>query len=158
MQSKRWQCEIYGTGAWRTFGRWLTNKDWSQLTSAESCKHKFHIFITELQNAVDTYLPWKSVRIHPTDRPWTTKRIKMLIKKWQTVFTREGEDSASYRLLRNKVQWEIRSAKYDYYHHKVSDLEQTDPKKMVETNQTIDRSGYTTGMVPSIPRRTLSRH
>ena len=87
--------------AWRTFERWLTNKDWSQLSSAESCKHKFHIFIfvTELQNAVDTYLPWKSVRIHPTDRPWTTKRIKKLwlIKKRQTVFTRDGKDSASYR-------------------------------------------------------------
>ena len=64
--------------AWRTFGRWLTNKNWSQLSSAESCKDKFHIFITELQNAVDTYLPWKTVRIHPTDRPWTTKRIKRL--------------------------------------------------------------------------------
>ena len=59
--------------AWRTFGRWLTNKSWSQLSSAESCKDKFHIFITELQNAVDAYLPWKTVRIHPTDRPWTTK-------------------------------------------------------------------------------------
>ena len=45
--------------AWRTFERWLTYKDWSQLSSAESCKHKFHIFIfvTELQNAVGTYLP-----------------------------------------------------------------------------------------------------
>ena len=53
----------------------------------------------------------------------------MLIKKRQTAFTRDGKDSASYRLLRNKVQWEIRSAKYHYYHHRVSDLEQTDPKK-----------------------------
>ena len=67
--------------AWRTFGPWLTNKDWLQLSSAESCKYKFHIFITEIQNEVDSYLPWKSVRIHPTDRPWTTKRIKMLIKE-----------------------------------------------------------------------------
>ena len=24
--------------AWRTFGRWLTKKNWSQLSSAESCK------------------------------------------------------------------------------------------------------------------------
>ena len=58
----------------------ISDMNWSQLSSAESCKDKFHIFITELQNAVDTCLPWKSVRIHPTDRPWTTKRIKMLIK------------------------------------------------------------------------------
>ena len=42
---------------WRTFGCWLTNKDWLQLSSAESCRDKFHFFITELQNAVDTSLP-----------------------------------------------------------------------------------------------------
>ena len=97
--------------AWRAFGRWLTNEGWSPYFSAESCKHKFHIFTTELQNAIDIYLPRKTVRIHPTDRPWTMKSIKMLINKRQTVFTRDGKDSASYRRLRNKVQWEIRLAK-----------------------------------------------
>ena len=86
--------------ACRTFGRWLTNKNWSQLSSAESWKDKFHIFITELQNAGDTYLPWKTVRIHPTDRSWTMKRIKMPTKKRQTAFIRDGRGFASYRLLR----------------------------------------------------------
>ncbi|KAK2555818.1 hypothetical protein P5673_022447 [Acropora cervicornis] len=52
----------------------------------------------------------------------------MLIKKRQTAFSRYGKDSASYSLFRNKVQCEIMSAKCDHYHHKVSDLEQTDPK------------------------------
>ena len=59
--------------------------------------------------------------------------IKRIIQEYsllrQTAFIRDGKDSVSYKLLRNKVQWEIKSAKYDYYHHKVSDLEQTDPKK-----------------------------
>ena len=82
----------------------------------------------------------------------------MRIKKRQTAFTRDGKDSASYWLLRNKAQWEIRSAKYDYYHQKASDLEQTDPKNLLEANQVTDRSGYTTGMVPSISRIKLSRH
>ena len=30
-------------------------------------------------------------------RPWTTKRIKMLIEKRQTAFTCDGKDSASYK-------------------------------------------------------------
>lgn len=117
------------------------------MSSAESYIDKFHFFITDLKNSVDTCLPWKTVRIHPTDRPWTTKRIKMLIKKRQTAFIRDGKDSASYRLLRNKVHWEIRSAKYDYYHHKVSDLEQTDSKKWwrqikLSTGQDIEQEWY----------------
>ena len=71
----------------------------------------------------------------------------MLIKKRQTAFIRDGKDSASYRLLRNKVHWEIRSAKYDYYHHKVSDLEQTDSKKWwrqikLSTGQDIEQEWY----------------
>ena len=70
----------------------------------------------------------------------------MLIKKRQTAFIRDGQDSASYWLLRNKVQWEIRSAKYDYYHHKVSDLEQTDSNKFWKqikllTGQEKNRNG-----------------
>ena len=53
----------------------------------------------------------------------------MPTKKRQTAFIRDRRDSASYRLLRNKAQWEIRSAKYDYYHRKVDDLEHKDSKK-----------------------------
>lgn len=90
--------------AWRTFGRWLRNKDWSPVLAAESCKEKLDIFITDLQNAVDTYLPWKTLKVYQTDRQWTTKKIKKLIKERQAVFTRERKDSALYKLLRNKVE------------------------------------------------------
>ena len=40
-----------------------------------------------------------------------------------------GKDSASYRLWRNKVQREVKSAKHYYYKHKVCDLEQSNGKK-----------------------------
>ena len=55
--------------------------------------------------------------------------LLLFIKKRQTAFIRDRRDSVSYRLLRNKAQWEIRSAKYDYYHRKVDDLEHKDSKK-----------------------------
>ena len=45
------------------------------------------------------------------------------------MFTREGKDSALYKLLRNKVEREIRSAKFHCYHHKVSDIQHTDSKR-----------------------------
>ena len=40
------------------------------------------------------------------------------------MFTREGKDSPLHKLLRNKVEREIRSANY-HYHHKVSDIQHT---------------------------------
>ena len=89
--------------AWRAFGGWLTTKNWSHILSIDACKETFNTFITELQNAVNTYLPWKSVRVHPTDRPCITRKIKILIKKRQEAFTRDGKDSATYKRLRNKV-------------------------------------------------------
>lgn len=48
------------------------------------------------------------------------------------MFTGEGKDSPLYKLLRNKVERElreIRSAKFHCYHHKVSDIQHTDLKR-----------------------------
>ena len=126
---RKTQVQDLRDSAWRVFGRWLTTKNWSHILSIDTCKEKCNTFIMELQNAVDTYLPWKSVRVHPTDRPWTTRKIKILIKKRQEAFARDGKDSATYKRLRNKVQREIKSTKYHYFHHKIGDLETTDQKK-----------------------------
>ena len=55
--------------AWRTFGRRLTMKDWSEVLNTISCREILYKFIMELQDAVDTSLPFKSILVHPTDRP-----------------------------------------------------------------------------------------
>ena len=73
----------------------------------------------------------------------------MLIRKRQFVFTHGGKNSASYKILRNRVQREIKRAKHYYYSHKVSDLENTDMKKSWKEIVT-DGPKYTTRMFPSI--------
>jgi len=128
-QTRKVKVRDLRNSAWRTFGRGLTTKDWSQVLEFTSCLKIFQTFITELQNVVDTFLPFKSIRIYPTDRSWNTKKIKMLIKKRQTAFVRDGKDSANYKVLRNRVQKEIKLAMYRYYNHKVADLEKMDVKK-----------------------------
>lgn len=128
-QTRKVKVRDLRNSAWRTFGRWLTTKDWSQVLEFTSCPEIFQTFITELQNVVDTFLPFKSIRMYPTDRSWNTKKIKMLIKKRQTAFVRDGKDSANYKVLRNRVQKEIKLATYRYYNHKVADLEKMDVKK-----------------------------
>ena len=126
-QTRKVKVRCFRNSAWRTFGRWLTTKDWSQVLEFTSCPEIFHTFITEIQNAVDTFLPFKSICIYPTDRSWNTKTIKMLIKKRQT--TVMEKILLTIKVLRNRVQIEIKLAMYRYYNHRVADLEKMDVKK-----------------------------
>ena len=89
--------------AWRSFGRWITEKDWISVHSAPTCRTKYKIFMKNLQEAIDIMLPWKTVRVHISDRPWITKKLKTLIRERQLAFHRHGRDSNCYKLLREKV-------------------------------------------------------
>ena len=133
--------------AWRPFGRWMIEKNWSNVYNAETCEEKFQAFMSNLHQAVDLYLPWRTTKVHDSDRPWITKKLKLLIHKRQNAFTRFGKHSTIYKQLRNKVQSEIRLAKQHYYKHKVSDLEQANAKKWWEqieilSGQTCHKEWY----------------
>ena len=109
--------------AWRPFGRWLLEKDWTHVLEAASCKEKFQLFSSELKGAIELLLPWRTVKTNSSDRPWITKRLKSSIKKRQEAFIKHGKDSSTYKMWRNNVQKEIKSAKRLYYRNKVADLE-----------------------------------
>ena len=113
--------------AWRSLGRWITQKDWTPNLNAPSCEVKFSLLMTELNQAIDTFLPEKVVKKHPSDRPWITNKIKISIRKRQSAFINQGKNSPAY--WRNRVQCDIKMAKYHYYHHKVVEVEQTNPAK-----------------------------
>ena len=87
------------------------------------------LLMTELNQATDTFLPEKVVKKQPLDRPWITNKIKISIRKRQSVFTNQGKNSPAYRYWGNKMQRDIKMAKYHYYHHKVVEVEQTNPAK-----------------------------
>jgi hypothetical protein len=72
--------------AWCFFGRWITEKDWSTVLSTSLSKDKFDLFMSELEQAVDTFLPQKMIKKNPTDRPWITNKIKLWISRRQSVF------------------------------------------------------------------------
>ena len=89
----------------------MTQKDWSSVLNATTCEEKFSKLMSELHFAIDKFLPQRTVRKHPTDRPWITNKIKKRIFKRQTAFTRHGKNSTIYKFWRNKVQREIKAAK-----------------------------------------------
>ena len=87
---------VYGmrdNTSWRAFGRWTTEKDWNPVLTASSCEDKFQLFI----QGVDCYLPQRTVKVHQTDRPWMTNKLKIWIRKRQTAFQRHDENSSIYK-------------------------------------------------------------
>ena len=115
--------------AWRTLGRWMTQKDWSSVLNATTCEEKLNKLMSELHFAKDKFLPQRTVRKHPTDHPWITNKIKKWIFKRQTAFIRQSKDSTIYKFWpRNKVQRKIKAAKKHYYQNRVADVEQTNPE------------------------------
>ena len=82
--------------AWRAFGRWITQKDWTPILNASSCEQKFQLLMSELDGAISIFLPQKISKKHPTDRPWITSKIKMWICKRQSAFSRHGYKKISW--------------------------------------------------------------
>lgn len=48
------------------------------------------------------------------------------MKRRQAASIRDGKDSVTLKLLKNRVQREIKEAKYHFFNHKVADLGKTD--------------------------------
>ena len=86
--------------------------------------------MSELDRAIYTYLPQRMIKKkHPTDRPWITNTIKLWISKRQSAFQQQGKNSKDFRFWRNKVQRAIESAKSNYFHNKVADIDKVNPAK-----------------------------
>ena len=62
---------------------------------------------------VDDTLPERTVRVHPTDKPWMTPRIKKEIKARQRAYTNGYNDK--YKQLCDKVSKLIEKTKESYY-------------------------------------------
>jgi len=67
------------------------------------------------------------VKLHVQDKPWITPSIKSLIRKRQKSF-HEG-NAQHWRIMRNKVQWEIAKAKRNFYRDRVQNLKNSNPAK-----------------------------
>ena len=94
-----------------------------------SCEDKFELFLSELKEAIDIYLPEKTVTIHQNDRLWMMKELKFVIRKRQNAFIKYGKNSRPYKKWRYKVQQKTKTAKTVYYEHKITNLYQCNSSK-----------------------------
>ena len=49
-------------------------KDWYLVLNTEFCEDKFRLLMMELTSAIDSFLPRKIVKKHPTDCPWISEK------------------------------------------------------------------------------------
>ncbi len=97
---------------------------WDAVYEAEDVDDKVSIFNGVVTQALDGCMPLKSIRLHPTDKPWMTPNIKAKIKLRQQAFTRGN--MSQYNLLSAQVEDMIRKAKSNYYQNKAKTFRTSD--------------------------------
>ena len=111
------------------FGRWVSAHSWFAHTCAVDYLPVDSLttsFSDELCNAINIYFPAKSVKIHPTDKPWMSAEIKSLILERQRAY--HSGSNERWRLLRNKVRIAICKRKKEFFARKVKSLKTSDPR------------------------------
>ena len=106
-------------------GRWITQYDWSDVSSLIHVQEKFDLFISTLTDAVNYYLPLQRTKCCSSDKPWITHKRKSLTIKRQKALVAYGKDSQHYKELRNKVQRACTDCKQKFYDSKVASLKES---------------------------------
>ena len=108
-----------------SLGRWMCSNNWFADLGVDPpvdvLVSNFSFLVTK---AIDKIFPLKTVKLHPTDKPWITSSIKQLIKNRQNAFHRG--DTAQWQRLKRKVQSEIEHRKKEFYKNKIKHLRKDD--------------------------------
>ena len=56
----------------RDFGAWFQNHDWAEVYAETNTIAKCNAFYHTLNNAIDMYIPCKTVKLHNEEKPWMT--------------------------------------------------------------------------------------
>ena len=62
--------------------------NWTSFYRANTCEDKFNLFHSQITTAINSCLPVRSIKLHPTDKPWMTADIKDAIKKRQRAWSK----------------------------------------------------------------------
>ena len=111
--------------ATRSFGRWISSHDWSEVKHENDVNQQCEQFYTTLNEAIDLHFPLRRMKIHSQDRPWMNPEIKSLIRRRQLAY-HEGREH-EWKELRNKVIRKIKKAKGAYYPDRIQHLKDTNP-------------------------------
>ena len=106
------------------FGRWLTSLDWNSVSSEGSVEELVSDFTARITQAMDTFFPIQTVKLHSNDKPWMSVSIKQLIIARQQAFSCGNIDL--WRHYKGKVKYAIQLKKKNFYSDKVRHLKKSD--------------------------------
>ena len=86
-------------------GRFFLQVPWPDLLSPDlSCELKLRTLTDIINLGLNTIMPERSTKVHETDRPWLSVRLKQLIARRQKAFA--SGNQYLFKILRNKVNRE----------------------------------------------------
>ena len=108
-------------------GRFFLQVPWPDLLSPElSCELKLRTLTDIINLGLNTIMPERSTKVHETDRPWLSVRLKQLIARRQKAFA--SGNQYLFKILRNKVNRERKRCRKVYYENKVEGLRASRPR------------------------------
>ncbi|PFX13909.1 hypothetical protein AWC38_SpisGene21974 [Stylophora pistillata] len=133
------------------FGRWVSAHSWFTHTWAVESLPVDSLassFSDDLRKAINIFSA-KSVKMHPTVKPWMSAEIKSLILEQQRAYHSGSSDR--WRLLRNKVRIAICKRKKEFLAQKMTSLKTSDPRswwslsahRVAQQNSNCLRTGKT---------------
>ena len=122
-----------------------TRTDWSCVQHYTTCNEKLTCFNAILSKAIDSHLPMRSIKLHPSDKPWINTNIKKLIAKRQRAWL-TGHPSA-YSFYRNKATKLCRQSRRTYFNSKILNTKDSNPKKWWKNIKAL--SGFAKPPLPS---------
>ena len=127
LQSSRIQRRVCKPANKRALFSSLKAMNWTPLYRANTCEDKFNLFHSQITTVINSCLPVRSIKLHPTDKPWMTADIKDAIKKRQRAWSKGN--IVQYNMFRNKVSRLCKNARSSFYNNSIANMQETNPKK-----------------------------
>ena len=103
-----------------------------------------------MDDLLHTFLPLKTVKVHPSDKPWVTTQFNDLIHQRQQALL--SGNNERYKWLRNKINKMVKYLRSSFYQENVNVLKYTDSKKWwVKLWNLSCTFGYGTLLTLSLP-------
>ena len=104
----------------------LNSVEWDDVFNCDNVEKAWNIFKRFLLSVIDEIAPIKQIRVKQRTEPWFNAEIKDLIHDRDKALhtfrkTKNSGYYSDYKMLRNKVQYEIKKAKTQYYKDKIED-------------------------------------
>ena len=120
------------------FRQWIEVQDWSENLIEESVDKKAELLISQLTNALNTFLPEKVIRIASDDEPWFTEPLKRLDRRRRREFARHRR-SPKYKQLCGLYNDKVSKAKIKYKRNMIDDVKSAQSSEWFSKLKRISR-------------------